>query len=337
MKRVIRITMYIVAFLLFAIPGFAEEKYKIEVFQVAAVAPFQTIYDTFVKDLEKNGLVKGKNLTINRTIIDFDVEKAGLWKKIGLLMRIKSEASRIAGTKPDLVLTIGTPATKYGKDAIISAGIPLVFTGVAVPQAAGCKSLTEAGPGFTGTTLYMNVKDALRIVKLAFPKVKTIGIVHSDDDNAIAHAEMTKKEGPALGFTIVTKQIGKSDSIKPAVKELIGKGAQVFIVPLDTYYGMRNNEPTTDLVEVTKPAKIPIVSFIHQKLHGGALYVGSEFTTMGSLPVQQVVKILKTGAKPDTMPILRQQDLTIMVDTKTLKDLGIQLPMEILQISKSVD
>lgn len=338
MNRFMKFTMSMIAFLLIAMPGFAEEKtYRIEVFQVAAVAPFDTIYNTFVKDLEKNGLVKGKNLTINRTVIDFDVEKAGLWKKIGLLMRIKSEASRIAGTKPDLVLTIGTPATKYGKDAIISAGIPLVFTGVAVPQAAGCKSLTEAGPGFTGTTLYMNVKDALRIVKLAFPSVKTIGIVHSDDDNAIAHADMTKAEGPALGFTIVTKQIGKSESIKPAVKELMDKGVQIFIIPLDTYYGMRNNEPSKEIVEVTKPAKIPIVSFIHQKLHGAALYVGSEFTTMGSLPVQQVVKILKSGAKPDTLPILRQQDLTIMVDTKTLKDLGIQLPMEILQISKSVD
>lgn len=339
MKRILLgILCVMVVFLWIAAPCLADDKvYRVEVLQVAAVAPFQTTYDTFIKELERNGLVKGKNLTINRTIIDFDLEKGGLWKKLGVLMRIKSEASRIAGLKPDLVLTIGTPPTKYGKDAIISAGIPLVFTNVAVPQAAGCKSLTEAGPGFTGTTLYMNVKDALRIVKLAFPNAKSIGIVHSDDDNAIAHADMTKKEGPPLGFTVITKQVGKSESLKPAALELIGKGAQLFIIPLDTYYGMRNNEPTKEIVEATRDKKIPIVSFIHQKLHGGALYVGSEFTTMGTLSGQQAVKILKGGVKPDTIPISRQKDLTIMVDPATLKALDIKLPMEILQISKSVD
>jgi len=315
----------------------ADGKTSIEVLQVGAVAPFDTVYNTFIKEMEKNGYVKGKNFTINRTVIDFDVEKAGLWKKLGLLMQIKGEASRIADLKPDLVLTIGTPATKYGKDAIISAGIPLVFTSVAVPQAAGCKSITEAGPGFTGTTLYMNVKDALSIVKLSFPKVKTIGMIHSDDDNAIAHAEMTKKEGPGVGYTVLTKQVGKSDEIKPYVEELISKGAEIFIIPLDTYYGLRKNEPTLDLVAATKDRKIPIVSLIHQKIHGGALYVGSEFTTMGSLSAQQAVKILKTGAKPETMPIMRQKDLTIMVDVQTIKDLGLQLPMEILQIAKPVD
>ena len=82
----------------FSIPCAAAEKiYRIEVLQVTAIDPFKNAYNGFLKELEKNGIVKGQNLTINRTIIDFDVEKSGLWKKIGLLLRIRSEASRIAG------------------------------------------------------------------------------------------------------------------------------------------------------------------------------------------------------------------------------------------------
>ena len=128
---------------------------------------------------------------------------------MGVLLRIRSEASRIVGAKPDLVLTIGTPATKYAKEKIISAGIPLVFTAVAIPEAAGCGSLTQAGPGFTGATLHMNMQESLKKVKLAFPSIKIMGIVHSDDENAIAHVEEAQKYAASFGLTFITKEVGK--------------------------------------------------------------------------------------------------------------------------------
>jgi putative tryptophan/tyrosine transport system substrate-binding protein len=339
MKRMNQVIVCSLVLLALAGPSLAEDKtYKIEVLQVMKEAvPFQNAYNGFVKELEKNGIVKGKNLIINRKMIDFDVEKGGVFKKVGVLMEIKSEAQKIADRKPDLVLTIGTAATKYGKDKIISAGIPLVFTAVAVPQAAGCKSLTEAGPGFTGATLHMDMKDALKIVKLAYPTVKTLGIIHSDDDSAIAHAAEAKKEGPGLGLTFITKEISKTDSIKPAAQELIAKGVQAFIVPLDTYYGVRKTEPTIELAAISRSTKLPIISFMLHKNPGGVLYVGSDFTVIGSLAGQQAVKILKDGAKPESLPILRQQDLMILVDVKQMQAVGVQLPMEILKLAKPVE
>ena len=338
----IQALVFSLVFLSLAIPCLAEEKtYKIEVLQVLndkAAPPFQHAYMGFLKELERNGIVQGKNLKVKRTIIDFDVERGGIFKKVGVLMEVKSAAAKIADRKPDLVLTIGTTPTKYGKDKIISAGIPLVFTAVAVPQAAGCKSLTEAGPGFTGATLHMDMKDALRIVKLAYPSVKTIGIIHSDDDSAIAHAAEAKKEGPGMGLTFITKEINRTESIKPAAHELIAKGVQAFIIPLDTYYGHRNAEPTAELAAISRSTKIPCISFMLHKNPGAVLYVGSDFTVIGSLAGQQAVKILKEGAKPESLPILRQQDLMILVDVKQMKALGgHQLPLEILKLAKPVE
>ena len=76
---------------------------------------------------------------------------------------------------------------------------------------------------------------------------------------------------------------------------------------------------------------------VEKAMPGAALYIGSEFTTMGALAARQSAKILKEGVKPDSLPILGQEDLTIMVDTNVLDPLSIQLPMEILQLSKSVE
>ncbi|HQM21988.1 MAG TPA: ABC transporter substrate-binding protein [Deltaproteobacteria bacterium] len=318
--------------------GFAQQKtFTIEVLQVTKIEPFDNAYQGFMQELSAAGLVEGQNLKVNRRIIDFDVEKGGLWKKVGVLFEIKSAASKIVEARPDLVLTVGTPATKYAKDKIVAAGIPLVFTAVAIPEAAGCKSLTVAGPGFTGATLYLDMADALKIARLAFPDIKTVGIVHTDDDNAMAQVEQVKAVGSQAGFTFITKEISKNDKFTPAARELIAQGAQAFAVPLDTYYGLRNYEPCFELSDVSLKNKMPVLSLVHMKVPGAILYIGAEFPLIGALSGKQAAKILLEGAKPGDLPILRQDDLTIMVDTDKLKSLQIELPMEILQLAKSVE
>lgn len=335
MKRILFLMMFFLVFTGFSVPCFSKD-YRIEVLQVTDIEPFNQSYRGFLSVLKDNGIVEGQNLTVNRRIIDFDVEKGGLWKKVGVLMRIKKEASDIVDARPDLVLTIGTPATKYAKDKIISAGIPLVFSAVAIPEAAGCKSLTESGTGFTGATLYMDMKDILQIVRLAFPAVKTFGIVHTDDENAVAQVEEAKAKAASVGMNVLSKEINKRDSVKPAAEELMDQGAQAFAVPLDTYYGMRNYQACNELDEISRVRNVPVISLALMKVPGAIVYIGSDFGVIGSLSGQHAAKILNDGVEPGSLPVLRQEELKIFVDTKQIQALGVQLPMEILQLAESV-
>lgn len=339
MKKVIMFLVLPVFFSIFASPCLAQEKnYRIEALQVTDIEPYKICYDRFVDALAENGIVQGKNLQIKRTVIDFDVEKAGLWKKIGVLLRIRSEASRIVDEKPDLVLTIGTPATKHAKDKIIKAGIPVVFAAVAIPEAAGCRSLTESGTGFTGSTLYMNMENALKIVKLAFPDFKKLAVVYSDDENAVAHVEEARKHAPSVGMEVISREVkSKSDSITPYAMELVEEGADCFFIPLDTYYGLRDYEACKELLKIGDANNQPGISFVLMKFPGACLYVGSDFGISGTMSAQQAVKILRDGVMPETLPVAHQQDLNVMVDTKMIEKRGVKLPFEILQIAKSVD
>jgi putative tryptophan/tyrosine transport system substrate-binding protein len=338
MRIIPRYSIFICAVFLItcvSIPGLAQEKnYRVEVLQITDFEELQSVYDGFLKELEKGGILKGRNLKVKRTIIDFDIENPSLVKRINVYLRILREASRIAKEKPDLVLTMGTPVTKYAKDKIIAAGIPLVFTALAFPAEVGCKSLTEAGPGFTGVTTHMNMKDALKIVKQAFPAIKTIGIVHSDDASSIVHVDEAKKEGLYLGITVISKQVGIKAEIVPALKELQKQGVQVFAVPPDPYYELRDHEKARELIEFSKANKTQAFTLVIDKIPGATLYVGVDFDTIGALSGKQSVKILKDGVKPETLPILQQQDLTIMVDAKVIQAMNIQLPPEILRMAK---
>lgn len=337
MKRFfIGMMSFLVVFLVADVCSAQQKIFKIEVLQVTNVEAFEGVYTGFREELATLGLVEGQNLKINRRIIDFDVEKGGLWKKLGVLMEIKKEASRIVEARPDLVMTIATPATRYAKDRIIAAGIPLVFSAVVIPEAAGCKSLTVAGPGFTGSSIYMDMASVLKIMRLAFPDLKTVGIVHTDDDNTLAQVEQLKKAGPQAGFTFVTKEIGKTDKFTPAAHELIAQGAEAFAVPLDTYYGLRDYEPCYELSEISLKNKLPVLSLVHMKVPGALLYIGAELPLSGALAGKQAAKILMEGADPGGLPILKQDDLTIIVDTDKLKALQIELPMEILMLAKDL-
>ncbi|WP_286757700.1 ABC transporter substrate binding protein [Ralstonia sp. RL] len=300
--------------------------FRIEVLQVTDIEPYQQSLDGFLSTLGDNDIEQGKNLEIHRTKIDFDIEKGGFWDKVGVLFRVRQEAHRIAESKPDLVLTIGTPATKYARAILEDARIPVVFTAVANPLDADCTSLIDGGPGVTGSTLYTDMSESLRIVQQIFPAVQRIGMVHTDDENGVAHVKAAKKTAGELKIAVSSREVNKHDNIVPSLKELHRDGAQMFAVPLDTYYGLRRYEPATDLSDFGAEHKLPIVSFAMVRVPGAVLYVGADFRAVGSLAGTQAVKILKRRVKPDVLPILRQEKPTVLLDPERAHALGVTLP-----------
>jgi putative ABC transport system substrate-binding protein len=310
-----------------------QPSFRIEVLQVTDIEPFQQSLDGFIKALQDNGIVAGKNLTVRRTKIDFDLEKGGFWDRVGVLLRIRGEALRIAREKPDLVLTIGTPATKYARGILDDAQVPVVFTAVANPLDAGCASLNDAGPGATGATLYTDMTQSLKVVKDIFPTVQKIGMVHSDDENGIAHVEATRATARELGIAVTSKLVSKNDNIVPSLKALFeqGTGTQLFAVPLDAYYGLRNYEPAKDLGDFGVEYQLPVVSFAMVRVPGALLYVGADFASVGGLSGLQAVKILKRHLRPDVLPILKQDRPTILVDPERVLALNVSLPSYALE------
>lgn len=306
--------------------------FRVEVLQVADIEPYQQSLDGFLAALEENEIEQGKNLDIHRVKIDFDIEKGGFWDKVGVLFRVRQEALRIVNSKPDLVLTIGTPATKYARAILEDAHIPVVFTAVANPLDADCPSLTDGGPGVTGSTLYMDMAESLKIVRDIFPAIQRIGMVHTDDENGVAHVTAAKAKGEELKFKVASRQVSKRDSIIPSLKELYdqGNGVQMFAVPLDTYYGLRKYEPTIDLSDFSSELRIPIISLAMVRVPGAVLYVGADFRAVGSLAGTQAVKILKRRTKPDVLPVLRQAKPTVLLDPARAHALDILLPSSVV-------
>ena len=302
--------------------------FRVEVLQVTDIEPYQQSMTGFLDALKDSGIVDGKNLELHRAKIDFDVENGGFWSKLGVLMRIRQEAARIVAAKPDLVLTIGTPATKYARGMFEDAHIPMVFTAVANPEDAGCGSLLECGPGVTGSTLYTDMDDTMRVVRQIFPHVQRIGMVHTDDENGVANVAAAGASARPLGMTVSARLVAKNDSILPALRELYagGSGVQMFAVPLDTYYGLHRYEAASDLSDFGTEFQIPVVTLAMVRVPGAVLYVGADFTNIGSMAGMQAARILKRRVDADTLPIRRQQVPTVLIDPARAAALHVDLP-----------
>ncbi len=318
--------------MLFSLNLNAADSFTIEVLQVSDIAAFDRTYNSLLAGLAERGLVEGQNLTVRRNVLDAEAD-ANLFEKVGILMKIKKTAAEIINRKPDMVVTITTPAAKYSRDKFVAAGIPLIFSVVAIPEEIGCASKTVAGPGFSGVTIYQDPQDVIKVGQLALPNMKVLGIVHSDDDNAVAYTEETKLKAAAMGLKVISKQVKKSDRIGPHVEELIAQGVDTFFIPIDTYYGLRDYEVAIEMRDLSWKHKIPVISAVKGETSGPIMYMAPNFSNIGRLTSQQVAAVLLEGKDPASLPILKQAELDIIVHPDSAAKVGIELPLEILQVA----
>jgi len=217
---------------------------------------------------------------------------------------------------------------------IVSSGIPLVFTCVANPLIIGCPSIEKSGDGFTGATLYQDPFNFIVLAQMADPGRKVLGIIHSDDDNAIAFADEMGKKAEKIGVKVLAKGISKSDPIIPAAEELIETGVESFAVPLDSYYGLNKQQYFNELCTLAAENMIPVFCFANYDEKGALLYAGPDFNHIGMLSGTQAVKIIKDGVRPEEMPILKQEELNIYVDKEKAAALDISLSEKLLKAAK---
>ena len=306
--------------------------YRIEVLQVGDIEAFSVVMQSTMKELNRLGLVLGRNVHIRRTVIEADISQGDVNKD-----EIKESADRIIAARPNLVLAIGTPATKIIKDKAVAARIPVVFTSVYDPLLVGSASATQAGPGFTGVSIYVDPADVLTVARLAFPGLKTLGIVHCGDETVLAFVNDVKTKARKLKMHVLAKQVRKTDKLTPAARALIAQGARAFLIPVDTYYALRDYEPVRELIDIQHQTRIPAIACTiggPKDPRGAVLLLTPSFQVIGELTGRQIAKILLQGRKPETLPILRQEHVYVQVDTAIAKSLGITLPSQLLMMAK---
>lgn len=275
------------------------------------------LLEAFREGFKSAGFVDGQNVTM-------DVRWAN-----GRYGDLAKMAAEVVATKPDLIVAVGgNPVGLAAKQA--TSTIPVVFGAGADPAKIGLvANLNRPEGNLTGMTLWANELDAKRLDLLhdMLPKARTVAVLMNPDNPGYEELLPRSREtAAALGLEIKLLTASGSSAIDRAFQSLPVGSVDALAVGADAFLINARARILALVNERKLPAIFPAREFA---VDGGLASYGTRWADMYRILGSYSGRILK-GAKPAELPVQRPTTYELVINLKTARELGLDLPPLIL-------
>jgi putative ABC transport system substrate-binding protein len=241
--------------------------------------------------------------------------------------RLADLAAELVRLKVDVLVTYGTPGSLVAKNATTTIPIVMVHSGDAV--AAGIvASLARPGGNLTGMTYFLPELSAKRIemLKDVIPHISQVAILVKPD-NAFFSTALRALQAPAKLLNITLRQIEMPgpNEFADAFATMAKSRVDAFVILEDAVF-VSNARAIADLAV---KQRLPSAGFSEYAEAGGLIGYGINFLEMYRRAGIFVDKILK-GTKPADIPIEQATKFVTVINTKTARALGLDVPPMLL-------
>ena len=247
----------------------------------------------------------------------------------GEMERLPALAAGLVGLGVDVIVTGTNPNTVAAMKATTT--IPIVMTNSIDPIGTGLvASLARPGgnvTGFTADTGDEIFGKRLELMKETLPNLSRVGILWNPDV-APNHSRLTsiREAAPALGMTLVPAEARGLDALEQAFATMVRERVQGFVVLSD---GVLFNHRGQIAVMALRN-RLPAASTQSEYAEAGFLLTyGVDFRDLFRRSAVFVDKIFK-GAKPADLPVEQPTKFELVINLKTAKALGIDIPATML-------
>ena len=284
----------------------------------ASLEASQFVLEDFRSGLAQEGYVEGKNVTIEYRFAD------------GQYDRLPALAEDLVRRQVRVVATSGGSTSALAIHAATKT-IPIVsLTGGDMVKLGLAASLSHPGGNVTGVAQLLNDAEIKRFQLLheIVPEAKTIGYL-ANPKNARFDAQTLILENAAekLGVKLLILNATSQSEIDKAFATVRSERVDGIIVGADPFFFMS----VTQIVDLAATHRVPAIYFLREYARSGGLV--SYGTRLGDALRQVGVytgRVLK-GAKPAELPIVQQSEkIELLVNLKTAKALGINIPTSVL-------
>ena len=270
----------------------------------------------FRKGLSESGFVENQNVTIEYRWAEARYE------------RLPQLAAELVERKVAVIASAFFPATLAAKAA--TSTIPIVFMSGVDPVAAGLvASLSRPGGNLTGLSNYNTrlIAKRFELLHQAVPRADTIAVMVNPKTPVAQTIEAeARTAAQALGLRMDLLVAGTEDEIDTAFEAAVQHGARALLVGGDGYFNSRRAQ----FVALAARHRLP-ASFDRREITmaGGLMSYGMNNFDMYRQVGIYTGQILK-GAKPADLPVQQPTKVELVVNLKTAKSLGLELPTSVL-------
>jgi putative tryptophan/tyrosine transport system substrate-binding protein len=227
--------------------------------------------------------------------------------------------------KVDMVIAVGTLPLQASYKVLKDTGIPIVFNTVTDPYAAGAAKSETDHPGVTGVQALPPVHEAFDLIFQVKPDAKKVGnIWTSTEKNSEVATGIAREYAKSKGIEFVEKQVTKADEALAAAEALAGEKVDAIFISTDSTVV----SALESVVKIANENKIPLVCNDPASAGRGCVAaLGLDYPDNGyQSVVNMAIPILKGEKKADAIPILRQKNNVIAVNTAAAQQQGVTIP-----------
>jgi putative tryptophan/tyrosine transport system substrate-binding protein len=269
----------------------------------------------FVQRLRELGWIDGRNVAIEFR-----------WAQ-GHTERFAEIATELLKLKVDVVVTYGTAPVIAAKQA--TSVIPIVFAIAGDPVGNGLVA-SLARPGGNVTGLSAQITDLagkrLELLREVVPGLRRLAILADVGSPAVV-LEMGEVQAAArmLGLIAATLEIRQAEDIAPAFDALKGRADALYVPPAPL-----GNTNRVRINALALGARLPTMHGSREDIEaGGMMSYGPNFSDLFRRAADYVDKILR-GAKPADLPVEQPTKFEMVINLKTAKALGLEIPPTLL-------
>ena len=237
-------------------------------------------------------------------------------------------AADLVASKIDVLVSVGSVASPYARDA--TATIPVVSILVADPIASRLvDSVARPSGNVTGLTNFVSdvVGRRLQLLKELIPELSRVGqLVNPNAAAARLNIELTRDSAARLGFAVQLFEARSVEELERAFDAMAAAGMQAVTVnPEGLAYQAREL-----IAKLALRRRLALCAYSRETFEPGAfMSYGTDHLAICRRAAVYVDKILK-GNKPSDLPVEAPTKFELLVNLKTAKALGLNVPPALL-------
>jgi ABC-type uncharacterized transport system substrate-binding protein len=249
---------------------------------------------------------------------------------LGNFDRLRELAADLVNRQVDVLVATGGTVSVVKAKSVVPTTVPIVFAMGGDPVKLGIvASLNRPGSNITGVSFLVNglAGKEIELLHDLVPKAAVIGfLVNPKDPNTESDTRDVEAAAATFGQNVVIAKASTESEIDSAFASFVEHRVGALFVDTEPFFTDQRAKIVGLAARYALPAVYQLREFV---VAGGLVAYGTSITAANRQLGVYTGTVLK-GAKPADLPVIQSARFELIINLKTAKALGLEIPPVLL-------